>query len=492
MGKRFSDYLTALGEYVLEQGGDWQTKIAGAAGDSRDCRSGFLFCALQGERMDGAQFVPSALEQGAVAILSDRRLELPPGIPWAVVREPYHAFARVAEFSQDYPAQSIQLLGITGTNGKTTTAYLLRAILSRAGKKCGMLGTVEYDLGQGEILPADRTTPTPFQIQKMLATMRRHQVEYAVLEISSHALTQKRLGSAEFAGAIFTNLTQDHLDYHQTFENYYQSKKLLFTQCLRSGSPMMVNIDDSWGQRLAEECSADNLFTCSLSDKKARIQVENLQLASEGSKFILRLPGASWEMQTPLLGRYNLSNVIQAAALAGILKLPEEEIRQAVADCPGAPGRLQRFALPNGAAAFVDYAHTDDALKNALAALRPLCRGRLMLLFGCGGNRDRSKRPRMAAAACAGADWVIISSDNPRFEAPEEIIQDILAGVPAGRKVVVEPDRAEAIRLALSETKPGDMLLIAGKGHENYQEIQGQKKHFSDAEWVERFVKQNA
>jgi UDP-N-acetylmuramoyl-L-alanyl-D-glutamate--2,6-diaminopimelate ligase len=489
MAKTFSDYLTALGDYVLEQGGDTKTAIAGAAGDSRECKSGFVFCALQGERVDGAQFVPMALANGAVAVLADRRLDLPPGIPWAVVREPYHAFARVAEFSRDFPARALQMLGITGTNGKTTTAYLLRDILAQAGKHCGMLGTVEYDLGQGCILPADRTTPTPFQVQEMLAAMRDKQVEYAVLEVSSHALAQQRLGSAVFAGAIFTNLTRDHLDFHHTFENYYQSKKLLFEQCLDRSAPMVVNIDDPWGQRLADELHSENVYTFSLKGNKARVRAEGIRLAEDCSEFILQLPGERWQLHTPLLGHYNVSNVTAAVTLAYALQLPGDAIRTAVSRCQGAPGRLQRLALPNGAAAFVDYAHTDDALSNALAALRPVCRGQLLVLFGCGGNRDRSKRPLMAAAACSGADWVLISSDNPRNEAPEEIIKDILTGVPPGQEVTVEPDRAAAIHLALAQTRPGDMLLIAGKGHENYQECQGRKTHFSDVECVQDYIR---
>ncbi|MFA6930143.1 MAG: Mur ligase family protein, partial [Lentisphaeria bacterium] len=250
MPKNFSDYLAVLSELVQHSGGPLESIITGACCDSRQCQPGFIFCAMQGERQDGHQFIEQALNLGAAAVLSEKDVALPAGVSWVTVHNAYPAFARIAEFAADYPARSLKLLGITGTNGKTTSAYLLRDILTAAGLRTGMIGTVEYDLGGGRYRQADRTTPTPFQLQQLFVEMKKHGVEYAVLEVSSHALAQERLGNAQLDGAIFTNLTRDHLDYHGDFERYYQCKKKLFSELLLSGQPMVINADDPWGKRL--------------------------------------------------------------------------------------------------------------------------------------------------------------------------------------------------------------------------------------------------
>ncbi len=489
MPKIFSDYLAVLPDLILSKGGNLQVPILGAVCDSRECRPGFLFCAMRGERQDGHQFIAQALAQGASAVLSEQEVSLPDGIPWVTVRNPYPAFARIAELAADFPARSLSLLGITGTNGKTTTAYLLREILKTAGKCPGMIGTVEYDLGRGFCQSADRTTPTPFQLQGLFGEMKKNAVDYAVLEVSSHALAQERLASSQFVGAVFTNLTRDHLDYHGDFEQYYQCKKRLFSQLLQPGCPMVVNMDDPWGKRLSTEVSDRALLTFSLRQHpQACIQAGNIRQDEKQTAFDLHFPDCTWHLNSPLTGFFNVYNLTSAASLAYGLGLEEESVQKALLHCQGAPGRLQRLSSTSGISVFVDYAHTDDAIRNALSALRPLCKGRLFVIFGCGGNRDRTKRPLMAKAAEEGADQIIVTSDNPRFEQPEDIINDILAGFASPSRITVQPDREIAIRETIARATSNDIILLAGKGHEEYQEINGIKYHFNDTETVKKYL----
>ena len=483
MGKIFSDYLAALSELVVCSGGDPHVRISGACCDSRQCQPGYLFCAMRGQRLDGHLFVEEALQRGAAAVLSERTVALPENMPWVTIRDAYRAFARVAETAADFPGNSMELLGVTGTNGKTTTAYLLREILLSAGKRPGLIGTVEYDLGRGICLPAERTTPTPFHLQKLLGEMKNNAVDYAVLEVSSHALAQERLGRARFAGAVFTNLTRDHLDYHGDFEQYYQAKKRLFMELLRPHHPMIVNLDDPWGERLASELEERRPLTYTLLNKpQALVKADNIQQDQKQSSLDLHFPDCVWHINSPLAGFFNVYNLVSAASLAYALGIVQEPVQEALRHCHGAPGRLQRLAGKSGLNVFVDYAHTDDALRNVLAALRPLCKGRLFVVFGCGGDRDRTKRPLMAKAAEEGADQIIVTSDNPRFEQPKDIINDILTGFASRQRVRVQPDREKAIQEAIAAAHPQDLILLAGKGHETTQESMGLKQHFNDAE----------
>ena len=489
MGKIFSDYLSALSGLLVESGGNVSVPIIGACCDSRQCQPGYLFCAMRGQCLDGHLFVEEALRRGAAAVLSEHALSLPAGMPWVTVSDAYPAFARIAETAADFPAGSLELLGVTGTNGKTTTAYLLREILLAAGKHPGMIGTVEYDLGAGICLPAERTTPTPFQLQELLSEMKDNALDYAVMELSSHALVQERLGKAKFAGAIFTNLTRDHLDYHGDFEQYYQAKKRLFTELLSPHCPMVVNMDDAWGVRLTSEIQDRRLLTYTLlDDAKALIRADNIRQDQNRTTFDLHFPDCVWQINSPLTGLFNAYNLVSAASLAYGLGLTEASVQEALCRCHGAPGRLQRLTGKSGLSVFVDYAHTDDALRNVLAALRPLCKGRLFVVFGCGGNRDRTKRPLMAKAAEQGADQIIVSSDNPRFEQAEDIIKDIMAGFSSQDRVKIQSDREKAIQEAIAAANPQDMILVAGKGHETTQESMGLKQHFSDSEIVAKYL----
>ena len=457
----FLELTTILSRWLLAAP-EQDAELTGAEADSRRIRPGMLFCAIRGAVADGARFIPAALQAGAAAILCEGDAPVPQGVPVLRIRPGcgYPATARVAEWAAGFPARRLRLYGITGTCGKSTTAYLFRDILRASGRKAGMIGTVVYDLG-GEELPADRTTPTPFLLQNLFRRMADHGVTDAVLEVSSAALDQERLGDARFDGAVFTNFSRDHLDYHGTMENYYLAKRRLFTDLLAPGAPAVVNLDDEAGRRLAREIAP-------------RCHVVGFSLEDAPAPFACRLPG-----------RFNQYNAAAAGLLARAAGLPEDAIRDALLASHGAPGRLERHDCRNGVALFIDYAHTPEEIAKALDALRPLCHGRLAIVFGCGGDRDRGKRPQMAAAAAAAADLVWITSDNPRTEDPQAIIDDILPGLPPNTPHFVEPDRAAAIRAAVAALGPGDFLLVAGKGHEAYQEIQGVKHPYSDQRIVE-------
>ncbi|MGI6356418.1 MAG: UDP-N-acetylmuramoyl-L-alanyl-D-glutamate--2,6-diaminopimelate ligase [Lentisphaerae bacterium] len=471
--------------------------ITGATADSRAVKPGYLFCAIRGAKLDGHDFIPQALAAGAAALVVERPVPgLPAGQPQLLVRDAYHAAALVAEVAAGHPARDLRLAAITGTNGKTTSAYLLRAIFKAAGSCPGMIGTVEYDLGDGCPLPADRTTPTPFQLQELFARLRQTAAEPVILEASSHALAQKRLGTARCQGAIFTNLTRDHLDYHHDFESYYQAKKSLFTDVCLPLAHRVVNLDDPYGRRLATELTTAGLPVTGFARKSgatAQVTVDDIVASAEGSEFTLHFidQGENLRLRTPLPGPYNIANAAGVATLARLWGLTPQTITSALANCQGAPGRLQKVSSPGlPFQVLVDYAHTDDALDNALTALRHLAPSQLIAVFGCGGDRDRSKRPLMARAAAKNADLVVVTSDNPRTEKPEDIIDEILTGLPAGAAHVAIADRRQAIRHALTAAKPGAIVLIAGKGHEDYQEINGVKHPFNDADVASEIIQE--
>ncbi len=484
---RLTDYIAALGERVVETIGDPQIEIAGAAGDSRLVQPGDLFVAIPGASQDGAEFAAQAVERGAVAVVAVRLPPLPDGVPVVLVRDAYAAAGVVAEVAAGRPASGLRLLGITGTNGKTTSAYLLRHLLRRAGRTVGMIGTVEYDLGDGRTLDAERTTPTPFELQRLLAGMGEANCTEVVAEASSHALDQRRFGSARFAGALFTNLTGDHRDYHPTEEHYFAAKCRLFEECLAPGAPAVVNLDDSYGvkllKRLARRPGERSPVTFGFAEEAA-VRIVDCRFNLDGLRFGLRTAQGTLSIASPMLGRFNASNIAGVAALALADGFDPALLVAAVADFQGAPGRLQVVSGAGAVRAVVDYAHTDDALKNVLVTLRALKPRRLTVVFGCGGDRDRSKRPRMGKVAAELADRLFVTSDNPRGEPPERIINDICCGIHGPLPCTRLVDRGEAIRIAIAEAQPGELVLIAGKGHENYQEIAGVKHPFDDVEQV--------
>lgn len=464
-----------------------ELEIAGVSNHSGKIGKNYIFCAVRGASRDGRAYIGDALKAGASAVVSDDpELELPENIPHLIVKNAAHAWGLLCQTEAGNPAEYLHLHAVTGTNGKTTTAYLLRKLISEGtGERCGLISTIQYDTGaDSPAVSSARTTPDAMEFQRILNEMLRAKCTGAVLEASSHGLHQKRMGSTLFETAIFTNLTGDHLDYHHDMESYYQAKKILFTEHLAPNGHAVVNIDDPWGRRLAEELGG-KAVVFSLKDE-AECRADDIRMTSERTAFRIRFRGKTVDLETSLIGLHNVSNVTAAFLSAVLLGIEPDRTAQILKEPFAVPGRLEPFSMPNGAKVYVDYAHTDDALERVLTALRPLCRNRLTAVFGCGGDRDRTKRPRMAEVCGRLADLTVITSDNPRTEDPLAIIGEVKRGMPAGKSFRIEPDRAEAIRLAVSSAGDGDIVLVAGKGHETYQEINGIRHPFDDREIVKK------
>ena len=464
-------------------------QVRGVVCDSRKVRRGDLFVAIPGTAADGMQYAAQAIERGAVAVVGEPAAALRGFPAWVAVPDARVALANLACAVHDHPSRALDVFGITGTNGKTTTAVVMREMLVRGGRNPGLLTTVEYQLGDRSI-PADRTTPDAPTLQSMLAEMRDVGHDSAVMEVSSHALDQRRVDGMRFAGAAFTNLSRDHLDYHKTFEAYFAAKRRLFEFLVAEGAGVaVVNVDDAWGRKLQAwltEC-ARPVITYGTS-AAADVASSELELSSRGTRFSLHTPWGTRVVRSHLLGRCNVANLMCAAALCGGAGIDLDPLVEAMESCRPMWGRLERVPVPGGADVFVDYAHTDDALSNVLTTLRELTVGRLIVVFGCGGDRDRGKRPAMGRIAAELADHCIVTSDNPRTEDPAAIIDSIVAGMPAGATRDVEQDRGRAIVAALAMGVPGDVVLIAGKGHESYQEIGRRTVAFDDREAIRRWA----
>jgi UDP-N-acetylmuramoyl-L-alanyl-D-glutamate--2,6-diaminopimelate ligase len=459
-------------------------EITGVREDSRQVRAGDLFVARAGTKADGARFIADAQARGAVAAVVAARM---PGLllPQIVVNDPGAAASGLANLFYGSPSATLRVLGVTGTNGKTTVTYLVRHLLGTVKSRCGLIGTVEIDDGRTRH-EATMTTPAACDIAELLGAMRDKGCRACAMEVSSHALDQGRVSGVHFAGAAFTNLTGDHLDYHKTMEQYAAAKARLFAS-LDAGAVAVVNGDDKTSERMVRECQG-RVIRFGFG-KSADYRARDLTTTAQGTKFILHTPDGRAEVATPMIGRHNVQNLLAAAALVGeTFGLSVHQIAAGVREAHGAPGRLQAVRAGQPFGVFVDYAHTDDGLENVLSALRPVTRGRLRVLFGCGGDRDRTKRPRMARTAEKLADDVYVTSDNPRTEDPRGIIDEMLAGLtPAGRRAaVVEPDRRAAIERILADAGPDDVVLLAGKGHENYQIVGAERRHFDDVEEAKR------
>ncbi len=460
-------------------------EIKGLAYDSRQVRPGWLFVALPGEHADGRAFVADAVARGAVAVLSEAAE--PPGrkIAHVVVADARQAAAEAAGAYHRHPSRRLALAGVTGTNGKTTTTYMIRQALEDAGLRPGLVGTVEYRIGE-RVIPASRTTPQALDLQAMLDQMAQAGCRSAAMEVSSHAVAQKRVWGIELDVAVFTNLTHDHLDYHRTMEAYFEAKADLFRALGRGEKKgaAAINIDDAWGRRLLGLVPPGVpvlTYGCAVD---ASVRADGVRLAASGSAFRLVTPAGSAEVRLRLLGRYNVSNALAAAAACAAMGLTPEATAQSLGRLGAVPGRLESFASPAGFSVFVDYAHTDDALSNVLTTLREITAGRLIVVFGCGGNRDRTKRPAMGAVAAQLADYSILTSDNPRKESPAAIIAEIRGGFGDRRHFDVVEDRAEAIRRGVGMARAGDAVLVAGKGHEPFQEFANTVVPFDDREVV--------
>lgn len=445
--------------------------------DSRAVQPGDLFVAIRGYATDGHKYIAKAMEQGAAAVVCE---EAPEGVPAVVVENSRIALAEIAANRFGHPAESMVMLGVTGTNGKTTTTYLVEHIARVAGKRTGVIGTVGIRIGD-EAEKSAHTTPESPDLQQLFARMRDARCDVVAMEVSSHALDLDRTWDAAFAVTAFSNLTQDHLDYHHTFEAYFEAKARLFSKDYPA--KRVICIDDKWGKELLRRCSVaeDSVVTTGF-DPSAQIHPVDVQYAPTHTTVTLDVRGSLHTFDYPLVGKFNVENVMCAFGIGLQLGFPAETIVEALEEAPQIPGRLERVSAPNtgGVSVFVDYAHTPDALEKALASIMALTPGRTVCVFGCGGDRDASKRPIMGKAALA-ADHAVVTSDNPRTEDPQAIIEDIVSGMSSGAgRFEVEADRRAAIARAIAQAKPGDSILIAGKGHEDYQLVGDQVLSFDD------------
>jgi UDP-N-acetylmuramoyl-L-alanyl-D-glutamate--2,6-diaminopimelate ligase len=467
---------------LLRTEGSLDREITGIAYDSRRVTPGMVFIAVPGQTVDGHDYVSDAIERGAVAVICERNGFSSPRIAKIRVADAREALALAAATFHGHPSASLKVIGVTGTNGKTTVAFMVKEILEASGVRTGLLGTVRYEVGE-RVIPASRTTPEALEVQQMMAQMLRAGCQACVLEVSSHALEQKRVLGVDFDVAIFTNLTRDHLDFHGTMEQYFLAKQKLFQSAANGGKKQaaVINIDDVSGGRLAAESDLEIRLTYGLCEA-AQLRATKVELAHEGSRFTLQLPGKTLDCRMPLIGRHNIYNALAAAGAGLALNVEPATIRAALNRLHPVPGRLEGIAQGQPFSVLVDYAHTDDALLNVLTTLREITPGRLLLAFGCGGSRDKGKRPAMGRVAAQHADFTLITSDNPRKESPEAIAQAIEEGFRSIRTegYQVELDRRRAIDEIIRLARPGDTVLIAGKGHETYQEFEDTVVPFDD------------
>jgi len=458
-------------------------EIAAICYDSRRVQKNALFVALQGEREDGNKFIEEAIDRGAVAVVTDQE-QTQMRATLVVVKNARNALADLAAEFYGRPSLGLKVAGITGTNGKTTTAFLLKHLCESVQMRAGLIGTIRYEIGD-RILPAPRTTPESLDLQELLFQIRSAGCRAVAMEVSSHALDQGRARNVEFDSAIFTNLTQDHLDFHHTMEAYFEAKIKLFTglaeQAHKKGTAV-VNIDDRWGQQLLSRLAKDTpglpVITFGMS-ARADFRASAVRTDVGGSQYQLDAQGKTYLVRLPLIGSFNVYNSLAALAGAASLGVDLRTAVRALADAPSVPGRLEPVPVKRQYRVFVDYAHTDDALTNVMKTLRDLNPRRLIVVFGCGGNRDKAKRPLMAAAVEKAADFAIVTSDNPRKENPETIVEEIKTGF-RGKHYETVLDRREAIFRAISLAQPGDIVLIAGKGHEATQEFADHTVPFDD------------
>jgi UDP-N-acetylmuramoyl-L-alanyl-D-glutamate--2,6-diaminopimelate ligase len=471
--------------------GSLEREITSVCYDSRRVQPGSLFIALRGEKSDGHDFIPQAIDRGAAAVVEEQPSQKT-GATVIRVRDTRFAMADIATAFFRNPSHALKITGITGTKGKTTVAFLLKHICEQALLRCGLLGTVRYEIGE-RILPASRTTPESLDLQDLLFQIRSAGCKAAVMEVSSHALMQQRVRGVEFDVAVFTNLKQDHLDYHATMENYFAAKARLFDglplQVKKKGRAV-INIDDEFGARLADRIAKQTQVITYGMSNRADFQASAFKTDFSGTSFQLDALEKSYLVRLPLMGRFNIYNALAALAAASSLGIDLRAAVLSLAKAPAVPGRLERVPAKRQFHVFVDYAHTEDSLLNVMKTLRELSPNRLIVVFGCGGSRDRTKRPLMGAAVEQHADLAIITSDNPRKEQPEAIIDDVKKGF-RGNKYEVILDRNEAIHRAIALAQPRDIVLIAGKGHETYQEFADHTIPFDDVAIAKSAIESN-
>jgi len=480
---------------ILECRDGFDRSVTAVTDDSRAVAAGSLFIAVKGERVDGHAFVPQAVQAGAAAIVAQGPVESG-SIPFIRVADSRKALGLIGSRFYEDPSARLEMIGVTGTNGKTTTTYLCKALLEGIGRRVGLIGTVAYQIGS-ETIPATHTTPGALELQGLLAKMRQAGLNSVVMEVSSHALAMDRTAGCEYDAAVFTNLTQDHLDYHGTMEEYFQAKLRIFTGLgggKKAGQRAIVNMDDPRGSQVRAACRVP-VWGYGITNR-AELNAEQVRLSMNGTTFTAATPAGTFDIESRLVGEHNVYNLLGAMGVALHAGATCEQVREAVAQVVNVPGRFERVSAGQDFTVVVDYAHTEDALIRLLTAAQALKTDRIITLFGCGGDRDRGKRSKMGRAAVEHSDVVILTSDNPRTEDPMAILREVEVGVGEGlqcRSHVeyhLVPDRREAIRTAVRLARTGDIVLIAGKGHEDYQIIGTKKFHFDDREVAREAIQQ--
>jgi len=472
--------------------GSSNTDVLGISYDSRKTAGGHLFVAMAGEHADGHLFIPQAIEKGAVAVMFDN---LDPdqlsalgtqfsGVTFIQVTGSREALAAAANNFYAHPSSALHLVGVTGTNGKTTTTYLIKSVLEKWGRKTGLIGTISYMVGT-EVYASSHTTPESPEFQGLLHDMLKAGCTHVISEVSSHALAQKRVDGSNFRTVVFTNLTRDHLDFHDSMDDYFLAKERLFRQMLSEDGQAVINMDDQYGRKLLSSCRSG--YTYGL-DAQADIRARDIRNLPGGLRFTLDAGGGTYNVESPMIGIHNVYNILAAIGSGLAMAVPMDVILEGIRSAGSVRGRFERIDEGQRFIAVVDYAHTEDALERTILTARELTRGRLITVFGCGGDRDKGKRPGMGAVATRLSDVVIITSDNPRSEDPGAIIREVEAGA-ARKNYLVEPDREEAIRRGVEEAREGDLLLVAGKGHEEYQEIGGKRYDFSDSGVLRKMIR---
>jgi len=475
------------GAEVLSQSGN--PCVTGVEYDSRRVQPGCVFLAMRGETSDGNRFIDRAVQSGAVAIVTDSKEEKPrEGVAWAVVPHGRRALARMSANLYKHPAERMGVIGITGTNGKSTTAYLVESILTAAGKKSALIGTIEYHVA-GRVYPAPHTTPEALELNRLLNAALGQGANDAVMEVSSHALAQQRVYGIPFDVAVFSNLTRDHLDYHKTMDEYFAAKRVLFEGCGTDAPRAAVtNLDDEFGAKLAEFSRGRSSVVTTYGWDRGDFHGEKIEITPRGTRFDMITPDGKVPIFSPLIGRVNVYNILAASSACHARGCNSVAISRGIERLQHVPGRFQRVDCGQPFTVAVDYAHTDDALRNLTALAREFVSqagspARVLTVFGCGGDRDRAKRPMMGESAGRGSDFVVLTSDNPRSEDPLAVINDALVGLQkTGTKYSVEPDRRKAIALAIAQAGAGDIVLLAGKGHEKTQTTREGALPFDDVE----------
>lgn len=479
------------GVSCLHLAGNLNVSVEGLSYDSRKVGKGHLFVAIRGDNFDGNDFIPQAIERGAVAIVSEQKA-IPIGskLSWAIVDNARRALAIISGNFYNQPSRRLYLIGVTGTNGKTTVTYLVESIFQQGGRKIGRLGTIDYRVGE-RLVEAERTTPEAPDINRYMAEMVENDCQACVMEVSSHSLDMERVYGCDFDVAVFTNLTRDHLDFHLSMERYFSSKRKLFEYLENKKEAVaVINLDDPKGKELSRGLKVRSITYG--WQPSADITVDSYQLSLQGLQATITTPEGKLQVSSPLIGRANLSNILAAVGVGMAAGITPSAISQGIARVSPIPGRFEQVNEGQDFTVIVDYAHTDDALRNLLESVREVAKGRVITVFGCGGDRDPSKRPLMGAHAMKLSDIAIVTSDNPRSEDPLQIIREIEVGIESvgvrkGAHLVI-PDRKEAIKRAIDEAHPGDMVVIAGKGHERYQIIGNKTIPFDDREVARQFI----